>query len=294
MGSLLSPASHRQRPRNRQQTRRWGALLACAGLALSACSSTPDADRDADSAASAPEDGVTTAAALTAEHLKARVIDRLDYDESLFTQGLEVDEDGTLLVGSGRYGESGVHRLVPGETSPQQSTALAGDQFGEGITRSGDTLWQLTWKSGTALSFDAENLQPTGSAEYSGEGWGLCDMGDQLALSDGTSTLRFVDPQSFEELDRVTVTLEGKEVDELNELECVDGQIYANVWFSTDILRIDPSTGMVNAVIDASGLDNNAAANPDNVLNGIAHIPGTDEYYLTGKRWPDLYRVAFE
>lgn len=293
MGSLLSPACPRQRPRNRQQTRRWGALLACAGLALSACSSTPDADRDAESAASATHEAATTAAPAV-EHLKARVVERLDYDESLFTQGLEADADGNLLVGTGRYGESGVHRLVPGETSPQQSTALADDQFGEGITRSGDTLWQLTWKSGTALSFDAETLQPTGSAEYSGEGWGLCDMGDRLALSDGTSTLRFVDPESFDELDRVTVTLDGQEVDELNELECVDGQIYANVWFSTDIMRIDPATGTVNAVIDASGLDNNAAANPDNVLNGIAHIPGTDEYYLTGKRWPDLYRVTFE
>ncbi|MEX3515779.1 MULTISPECIES: glutaminyl-peptide cyclotransferase [unclassified Corynebacterium] len=294
MGSLLSPLRHRQRPRKHQQTRRLGALLACAGLALSACSATPDTDRGADHAASAPEDGAATTAAPAVERLQARVVERLDYDESLFTQGLEVDEDGNLLVGTGRYGESGMHRLVPGETSPQQSTALADDQFGEGITRSGDTLWQLTWKSGTALSFDADTLEPTGSAEYSGEGWGLCDMGDRLALSDGSSTLRFMDRDNFDELDRVTVTLDGEEIDEINELECVDGKIYANVWFSTDILRIDPATGTVDAVIDASGLANNAAPNPDNVLNGIAHIPGTDEFYLTGKRWPDLYRVTFE
>lgn len=264
-------------------------LLTCTGLALGACASTPHTGL----APATPEDGAATAAPAV-EHLEARVLERLDYDQSLFTQGLELDQNGNLLVGTGRYGESGVHRLVPGETSPQQSTPLDDDQFGEGITRSGDTLWQLTWKSGKALSFDADTLQPTGSAKYSGEGWGLCETGGRLAVSDGTSTLRFVDPASFDELGRVTVTLDSEEVDQLNELECVDGQIYANVWFSTDIMRIDPATGAVNAVIDASGLDNNAAANPDNVLNGIAHIPGTDEFYLTGKRWPDLYRVVFE
>ena len=130
---------------------------------------------------------------------------------------------------------------------------------------------------------------------YEGEGWGLCNFGNELIMSDGSEQLRHVDPKTFEEIaPRTQVTLDGNAVDNLNELECVDGAVYANVWMSKDILRIDPASGQVTAVIDTTGLEHVDSDDPNAVLNGIAHIPGTDEFWVTGKRWDDLYRVRFE
>ena len=157
-------------------------------------------------------------------------------------------------------------------------------------------MWQLTWLNNVALRRDAETLKETGRASYEGEGWGICARPEagEVIFSDGSAQLRRMDPETLEERERFTVTLQGKEVEGLNELECVGDAVYANVFTTTDIVRIDAETGKVTAVIDASGLPNNATADPNHVLNGIAHIPGTEEFYLTGKRWPDLYRVRFE
>ena len=221
------------------------------------------------------------------------VHERYDFNPDSFTQGVEVAEDGSLYVGTGQIGQSRIYR------STLEGRELLGREidpsfFGEGITRTGNTLWQLTWQNGVAMQRDAETLEEIGRAEYAGEGWGLCAREDEIIMSDGTAELRRMDPGSFAERERFTVTLDGRPVDQLNELECVGDEIYANVFLSTDIMRIDASTGVVTAVIDASSLPNNAAPDPNNVLNGIAHIPGTDEFYLTGKRWPDMYRVTFE
>ena len=166
--------------------------------------------------------------------------------------------------------------------------------FGEGITRIDDILWQLTWQNGTAIRRDAATLEETGRAHYDGEGWGICSRENEVIFSDGTAELRRMDPETFQERERFTVTLDGQPVLGLNELECVGADIYANVFTTTNIMRIDAATGDVTAVIDASALPNNAEPDPNNVLNGIAHIPGTEEFYLTGKRWPDMYRVTFQ
>lgn len=142
---------------------------------------------------------------------------------------------------------------------------------------------------------DAETFEEISRATYDGEGWGLCNAGSTLIMSDGTAKLRHLDPVTFEEVQpRTKVTLNGSAVDKLNELECVDGAVYANIWMSNDILKINPESGIVTAVIDTTNLNHVASANPDAVLNGIAHIPDTDEFWVTGKLWDTLYHVRFD
>lgn len=224
------------------------------------------------------------------EHLGVEIINTYPFDSTSFTQGLEMEEAGTLLVGTGWTGQSRIYRsTLDGEELV--SADLDADFFGEGITRHGDRIWQLTWQAGIAVQRDAHTLEETGRASYPGEGWGLCSDGDSLLMSDGTNELRRLDPLSFAEISRFSVTLDGEPVSQLNELECVDGEVYANVFLSTDIFRIDATSGAVTAVIDASNLPNRAAEDPNHVLNGIAHLPDTDRFLLAGKRWPDLYEV---
>lgn len=289
------------------------ALLALLALPLTlmGCSSADSVSDSASSASSSPslsssvssgeaagsdEEGSTT----TVERFEANVIERVPFDASLFTQGLEVTPNGEVLVGTGQYGESGIFTLPVGSDSVQQHVGNEDDVFGEGLTQydsaDGPLIWQLSWDSGEAYKYDAESYELLDTVSYPGEGWGLCSVDDSstLVMSDGTNELRHLDGESFEEQSRVPVTLDGQAVDNINELECVDGEVFANVWFSTDILRIDPATGEVTGIVDASGLENNAEEDPDHVLNGIAHIPDTDEYFLTGKRWPDMYRVSFD
>lgn len=229
--------------------------------------------------------------AVQVQQLVPEIIETHPFDDTAFTQGLEVDGD-RLIVGTGEFGSSQIYRTtLEGEKSDIQDLDM--QYFGEGITHAGDHVWQLTWRAGTAFKRDADTLEVTDEVSYEGEGWGLCSFADSLIMSDGTSQIRHLDPVTFEESSRVTVTLNGEPVEKINELECVDGKVFANIFLSTDIIHFDPDTGGVTAVIDASGLPNNAAADPNNVLNGIAHIPGTDRFYLAGKRWPDLYEVRF-
>ncbi|WP_156227105.1 glutaminyl-peptide cyclotransferase [Corynebacterium comes] len=223
------------------------------------------------------------------EHLVPRIVETHPFDETSFTQGLEVEEDGTLLVGTGWYRESRIYRSTL-DGQELASAELDPTFFGEGITRHGDTIWQLTWQDGVAVKRDADTLEEIGRVTYPGEGWGLCSAGEELIMSDGSDTLRRLNPDNFEELGRFRVTLDGAPTSGLNELECVGEDVYANVFLTTDILRID-ADGAVTALIDASGVPNNAEPDPDHVLNGIAHLPGTDRYLLAGKRWPDLYEV---
>lgn len=225
----------------------------------------------------------------------------LPFDESAFTQGLEVDGDA-LLVGTGMEGESRVFRYTPGG-QPWDVHDIDPELFGEGITRTGDTVWQLTWRNEVAFKRDATTLAEVERVAYNGEGWGLCAFDDVLVRSDGTDTLYLHDPATFAELGQVAVAYPGSQADLLNELECVTSprgrEVYANIFTTTDILRIslddDARTAVVNARIDASNVPNNATADPNHVLNGIAAIPETPgHFYITGKRWPDLYEVTFQ
>lgn len=222
------------------------------------------------------------------ERLKVEVVATHPGDPTAFTQGVEVatTNPDELIVGTGWWGESRIERRRL-DGSVIASQPLQPQEFGEGITQFDDTIWQLTWKNGVAYQRDARSLAITGQATFPGEGWGLCARSDSLIMSDGSSQLRILDPVTFAEKGRLETG-----VDKLNELECTDDAIYANQFMSTTIVRFD-ANGKVTALIDAAALPNRATPNPNNVLNGIAHIPGTDRFYLTGKRWPDVYEVRF-
>jgi glutamine cyclotransferase len=165
--------------------------------------------------------------------------------------------------------------------------------FGEGLAQVGDRLIQLTWQQQQALVWSADTLEPEGSFDYQGEGWGLCFDGRRLVMTDGSSSLTFRDAVTFEVIGEVSVMLDGQPIDRLNELECVDGSVWANVWETDSIVRIDPASGEVTGVLDASGLitPHPALFDPGAVLNGIAYDPATDTWLLTGKLWPSMFEV---
>jgi glutaminyl-peptide cyclotransferase len=228
----------------------------------------------------------------TVEQLRPTVLAELPHDTSAFTQGLELGPDGALFEGTGLEGRSQLRELDPDTGELRRAVPLPAHLFGEGITVVDDRIWQLTWQDGVALEWDLASFTLLREVPIEGEGWGLCRDGDRLVRSDGTDRLRFHDPATFAETGSVAVTLDGEPVTQLNELECVDGQVWANVWQTDRIVRIDPADGRVTAVVDAAGLlDPGRRAGAD-VLNGIASL-GHGEYLLTGKLWPAMFRVRF-
>lgn len=279
------------------------ALVVAMTAPLAACSSGDDSEAShssspssssSESVAPTSSSADTGADALAAAPEPARgrveVVRTLDHDPSLFTQGLEV-HDGTIYESTGMWGTSQVqHRPLEGE-GPVVSVPLPAEQFGEGMTVEGDTAWSLTWKDGIAYSRDRETLEQRSTVRYEGEGWGLCSDGTRLVMSDGSDTLTFRDLNDFRVIGTIKVTSGGKPVRELNELDCTGGTVLANVWNTNDIVRIDPVTGRVSTVYDASALEQPRPSDPNAVLNGIASIPGTDHTLLTGKLWPHMYEV---
>lgn len=226
------------------------------------------------------------------ESLRVRVIERYPHARDAFTQGL-FWHDNALYEGTGGNGDSSL-RLVDLTTGNVLRQAPLNRQFfGEGIALVGDRIIQLTWQSQRALVYDVRDFKRVGEFSYKGEGWGLCYDGRRLIMSDGSARLQFRDPRTFTLQGQVQVTINGRPQSRLNELECVDGQIYANVWQYEQIVRIDPETGYVTALIDASGLlDESERADVD-VLNGIAYLPDRKHFLITGKLWPYLYEVEF-
>ncbi|WP_245560135.1 glutaminyl-peptide cyclotransferase [Actinopolyspora halophila] len=225
-------------------------------------------------------------------HLRADVIHVLPHDPSLFTQGLETNS-GTLYESTGKHGESVLRAVDLTNGTELERVELPSRFFGEGITVVGDRIWQLSWKSGTAFLRDRTTLREKRRADYDGEGWGLCSSDGRLVMSDGSEELTFRDPDTFAERGGVTVRLDGEPVEEINELECVDGSVWANVWQTDRIVRIDPTSGRVTAVVNASGLLDESAESGAGVLNGIAATDAGGEFLLTGKYWPKMFRVRF-
>lgn len=257
----------------------WASAVAVA-LAAACGGSPPAADSD------------TPTETGPAPVVRPTVLAEIPHDTTAWTQGLEFDGP-TLYESTGIAGRSQVRELDPATGEVRRAVAAPGNYYAEGITVVGDRIWELTWRDGVAVEWDKNTLTPIREVPVAGEGWGLCDDGARLIRSDGSDRLRFHDPATFAETGSVAVTRDGQPLGNLNELECVDGQVWANVWQTDMIVRIDPATGRVNTVVDAAGLWPGQAASRDRVLNGIAHIDG-DEYLLTGKKWPSMFRVRLD
>jgi glutamine cyclotransferase len=216
---------------------------------------------------------------------------RFPHDPQAFTQGLFF-LDGHLYESTGIEGRSTIRKVDLKNGKVLQMAALPENVFSEGMVNWKKEIISVTWRGGVGFRWDLATLRRKGSFSYSGEGWGLTQDGKHLILSDGTSILRFLDPVSLTERKRLSVTAGGRPVRNLNELEWVDGEILANVWQTNLIVRIDPATGAVKALIDLSGLDKSAGERgPDDVLNGIAYDKKRKRLFVTGKNWPDLYEI---
>jgi glutamine cyclotransferase len=220
-----------------------------------------------------------------------RVVNVYPHDPEAFTQGL-IYRDGFLFESTGRNGRSTVRKVQLDTGQVVQQHRLDQAHFGEGLTERNGELVQLTWQSRIAFVYDLVSFAPRRTYTYSGEGWGLTHDRNAFILSDGTNTLRFLDPGTFREIRRVVVTDGGVRVRDLNELEYVRGEIYANVWHTDRIARISPESGRVIGWIDLKGLlPPMYRLEAEAVLNGIAYDAARDRLFVTGKLWPRLFEV---
>ena len=221
-----------------------------------------------------------------------RIVQSYPHDTSSFTQGL-FWHDGHLYEATGQYGRSRVARLDLDTGKALAQTKLPSDQFGEGITRWGDQIIGVTWQGGVGNRWSIKDLKLLETFQYEGEGWGVTMVEGSLVLSDGTPDLRFFDPATMKEQKRVTVRFASRPIPMLNELETIDGQVWANVWMTDFIVRIDPATGNIASLLDLSTLKADAGASgTDSVLNGIAWDEKGKRLFVTGKNWPKLYQIA--
>jgi glutamine cyclotransferase len=217
------------------------------------------------------------------------VVSRVPHDPDAWTQGLVLDGD-RLFESTGLYGESTIRELDRSSGAVAAEADLEPSLYGEGLALVDDRLLQLTWREEVLVVWDRDALTEAGRISYEGEGWGLCHDGSRLVMSDGSARLTFRDATTFEVTSGVTVVAGDEAVSGLNELECVDGLVYANVWPTSEIVAIDTADGAVVGTIDASSLVAEAGDGAD-VLNGIAHDPEAGTFLLTGKLWTTIFEV---
>ena len=219
------------------------------------------------------------------------IVNTHPHDRNAFTQGLAFD-NGFLYEGTGRYGNSSLRKVDLATGDVLQMRRLSSDYFGEGITIYDDTIVQLTWESHTGFVYNKNSFNLLRQFSYPTEGWGITYDGERLIMSDGTSRLHFLNPQTLETTGYIEVSDNNKPVSRLNELEYVNGKIYANVWRTDRIAVIEPRDGRVTAWIDLSGLlQTQDYSGPVDVLNGIAYDAQADRLFVTGKLWPFLFEI---
>jgi glutamine cyclotransferase len=221
-----------------------------------------------------------------------QIVHAYPHDKSAFTEGLFY-LNGELYESTGLEGQSSLRRVKLETGEVLQKYDLPYRYFGEGIVNWKDRILQLTWRSEVGFVFDRKTFQKEKEFHYPGEGWALTQDGRRLIMDDGSAQIRFWNPESLEEMGRITVMDRDQPVTNLNELEWVDGEIYANIWGTTRIARIDPDNGRVAGWIDLSGLEKESGADPnsDSVLNGIAYDAKSHRLFVTGKRWPKLFEI---
>lgn len=222
-----------------------------------------------------------------------KVVQTYPHDAGAFTEGL-FWHDGYLYESTGEVGSSSIRKvdLESGETVKKK--VLMPPYYGEGIIALKDRLYQLTWRSQKGFIYDFKSFEKVGEFNYPGEGWGMTTDGQHLLMSDGTPQIRVLDPASLKEIRRITVTWDGNQVGRVNELEWIKGEIWANIWLTQRIARIDPETGKIVGFIDLTGLGPKPGEvrDPNNaVLNGIAYDKTRDRIFVTGKNWPHLYQI---
>jgi len=220
-------------------------------------------------------------------------VQEFPHDPGAWTQGFAF-EDGFFYEGTGEYKNSTLRRVVPENGKSQLCRRLADRFYGEGMAIMGDRIFQLTWQDGMGFVYRKSDFSPVKTFAYAGEGWGLTHDGKNLIMSDGTEVLRFIDPVRFREIRQIPVHKNGVPVKRLNELEYIDGKIWANVWRTRTIVIIRPDSGGVDGEIDLSGLklpENPVEGRPPDVLNGIAWDPVHRRLFVTGKLWSRIFEI---
>jgi glutamine cyclotransferase len=226
-----------------------------------------------------------------ARQLQWEVVRSGPHDPQAFVQGL-VWHDGGFFESTGLLGRSTLRRVEWPTGRVVRRVDLPGDVFGEGLARVGDRLIQLSWKSGRGFVYELGSFRLLREVRYEGEGWGLAYDGTSLIQSDGSNVLTYRDAETFAPRRRLAVTWDGQPLQHLNELEFIDGAVWANVWYTDFIVQISPESGQVVSYLDLAGLRGpDSGKNPDAVLNGIAYDPATRRLFVTGKLWPAIFEI---
>lgn len=227
-------------------------------------------------------------------HYTLKVEKTLPHDATAYTQGLFFEND-QLFESTGQYGSSSLRKVALDTGEVTKRLDFEDKYFAEGSCILNGNLYMLTWLEGVCFVFDPETFETIKSFEHRRQGWGLTTDGKNLIMSDGSAQLYFKNPDTFVDERSVTVRLNGKSVNYLNELEYIDGKVWANVYYKSDILIIDPATGNVEGVIDCSALEGMLDSKDGiDVLNGIAYRPSTKEIFLTGKYWPNMFSISLQ
>lgn len=222
------------------------------------------------------------------------VVNRFPHRSTAFTQGLIINQ-GILVESTGQYGRSSLAKINLEDSTVITERKLPNHLFGEGLTQLNDLLYQLTYRAGRLLVYRADTLEPEGEYRYHGQGWGLTTDGQRLIVSDGSEILRFFNPKDFTELSRLSVIEQGRILKYINELEWVEGEIYANIWLQNRVVIINPQNGVVRAYLDLKDLFAEARSKvASGVLNGIAYDRDTQRLFVTGKYWPTIFEIKIK